>query len=310
MVKTIKAAGGGGASINAPAGIQFVPAAQGLSTGDIQLFVALFKDTFGDPDRCVVIGGLSTSTVSIIEYKRLGESWVFDPADCAFDASVTLTVTAASQFDMTVFAIDDPAGTGDRVLFISTNDAAQTPDTFEINSIVLTPGSTSLTAVLSVVAGANQPSDTNGMAAIGIPLSTTRLMTFFQDDAHFADITEATGTYTFTYDDAKVLAVAATINASIGYSGVVIGSQVLLARFDNAAGQNMMWEMTAAAVLTEEFNGFAVVGSGSYSAIANTQLPALTGISGVFAQAAPYGGGDSSGDEAAYVVATFPLDDI
>ena len=186
----VKRPAAAGASIAAPAGIQFCPAGTSIASGNDVLYVPLFKDTTGSPDRCVVVTVLSTSTVAVHEFKLLSNAWVHDPADCARDVSITLNVTATSQDDINAFAIDDPVGTGDRVVFISTNDASQTPDTFEMDSIVLTPGSSTLSAVAVVVAGTNQPTDTNGMVTVGIPSSTIRVMTLFQDDGHFADVTE------------------------------------------------------------------------------------------------------------------------
>ena len=249
------------AGIDAPAGIQFVPASLNPGASGKVVPVTMFKDTTGNPDRMVLVTPQGTAAVRIVEYKLLDNSWVLDPADCAFDTSVTLTVTATAIDDIHAFAIDDPAGTGDRVLFVSTNDASQTPDTVEINSIVLTPGASSLTAVLSVIAGSNQPSDTDGMIVISTPLTTTRIITFFQDDAHFADITEATGTYTFTYTDAKVLAVDTSIVPTQLYSMIMIGSQVVLANMQGSAIDSALkiWETDLLAVLADEFSPFAHV---------------------------------------------------
>ncbi len=309
MVKTIKKAGGGGSTINAPEGIAFLPAPVAVSSGGQQLVVTLFQSNAGDSDRIVLVGVNSTSTVGILELKRLSGAWVFDPADCAFDTSVTLNVTAAGITQITAFGIDDPAGTGDRVLFISTNDAAQTPDTFEMDSIVLTPGSSTLSAVAVVIAGANQPDDANTMAVQHIPLSTIKVMSINEDDGHFADVTEAAGTYTFTYTDAKVLAIDTTINVIDNRnSGILIGTQVVLVATKNTPNGANMWEMSATAVLTEEFSPFATVGQGTRQEVVLGAPAAITAIGGSFAMAAPFGGSDAVGEEMAYIVATFDLD--
>lgn len=295
------------AGINAPAGIQFVPATQNLSTNDFSFFIPVFKDTTGDPDRIVCLGVTTTSGVTVTEYKRNGESWIFDPVDCARDNLVSLGITASGQTKITGFAIDDPVGTGDRVLFIALNDASQTPDTFEIVSIVLTPGATSLTASAVVIAGTNQPTDTNTMVTIGIPLSTTRVMTLFEDDAHFADVTESGGTYTFTYDDSKVLAIDTSISVDQNYSGIVVGSQLALLHAGVIITSSGLWEMSTAAVLTEEWLGFA---HGSMGSIEDQQYPSgITAIGGVFATAGPTGSGGSS-QEPAYNLSTFEINDI
>ena len=291
-----------------------IPAPQSVGSSDYVLFVPLFKDTTGAPDRCVLVTILTPSTVALVEFKRLGDAWVFDPADCANDVSVTLNFTAANQAFLSAFGIDSPVASGNRIVFIAGNND-DTTDTFEMDSIVLTPGGSSLTATAVVIAGANQPTDTNFMSTCGIPLSTTRCMTFFQDDAHFADITESGGTYTFTYDDAKVLAVDTSIDVTTGegrgYSGIVIGSQVILLR--NASTNpvaSVMWEMSTSAVLTEEFNPFKAGLMGSDQGAQDKAAIAITGIGGAFAIASPIGGDGGSGQFAGYLVATFPLDSI
>lgn len=303
--------GGGGYTMHA------VPAAIALSAGDFQLFASMFKDTNGVPDRCVVVTPRSTTAVAVIEYKRLGNAWVFDPADCAYDTSVTLNFTTANQDELTAFAIDSPVASGNRILFIAGNNNAA-PDTFEMDSIVLTAGGSSLTATAVVIAGANQPTDTNFIATCNVPLSTTRVMTFFQDDAHFADLTESGGTYTFTYSDAKVLAVDTSISISSSnaraYSGLLIGSQVLLLRAGGGAGASLTtdqaWEMSITATLTEEFNPFRAGMMGTFQTPQNRAAPALTAIGGVFAIAAPVGGSGADGAYSGYLISTFPLDDI
>ena len=229
-----------------------------------------------------------------------------DSADCAVDSEITLTVTAAAQADIVPFAIDSPVGSGDRVLFIGTNDASQTPDTYEINSIVLTPGGTSLTAVLSVIAGVNAPADTNGAEYLNCPTTTSRVVTFFEDDAHFADITESTGTYTFTYTDSAATTIG-TASATQIFSAYCIGTQIFLLQ-QQALSQ--AWEVTTAGVLTESLGSFSAVGTGTFQAVTNRGDARVTAIDGSFAIAAPYGGSENTGEEMAYIIATFPLDDI
>lgn len=302
------------AAVGTPFTMHVVPGSDVVASGMYVLFVSMFKDTTGNPDRCVVVTVRNTNSVALVEYKRLGNAWVFDPADCARDDVVTLNFTVPIAGSISAFAIDNPASSGDRILFIAgANDDAT--DTFEIDSILLTPGGSSLTATAVVIAGTNQPTDTNFIATCGIPLSITRCMTFFNDDAHFADITETTGTYTFTYDDAKVLAVDTSIlitsSAAKAYSGIVIGTQVLLLRADGIAlAQDKAWEMSIAAVLTEEFSPFRAGGMGS-SQSEHTLAPAvITAIGGEFAVAAPFGGLGSAAENVAYIVAPFPLDSI
>ena len=299
-----------GASIDAPAGIHIVPAAVDKLGGDEVLYVTMFKDTTGDPDRVILVTRLSTSTIAVIEYKRLGEAWVFDSADCARDSSITLTVTANATSRTSAFAIDDPAGSGDRVLFFSTLDASQAPDTFEMNSIVLTPGATSLTASAVTIAGANQPADADSVSVVHIPLSTTRVMGIKEDDAHFADVTESGGTYTFTYTDAKVLAIDTTISITGDYAGILIGSQVMLMRGGQTPTATNAWELTAAAVLVESFEPFAAGGLGALQTVTPENFGAISAIGGQFAVAVPFGGGGASGDVSSYLISTFPLDDI
>lgn len=299
-------------SIDAPAGIQFVGSALDLDTSDYQLLVPVFTDTTGNPNRIVVVGIESTTTVSVMGYTRFGNTWVHDPATDALDEEVTLNFTAAAQGNITAFGIVNPASTGNTVLFIAGNNDA-TPDTFEMDSIVLGTGGLSATAV--VVAGTNQPTDTNTMSTVGIPLSITRVMTFFEDDAHFADVTESGGTYTFTYDDAKVLAVDTSIlitgNVGRQCSGIVIGAQVVLMRDSGNVTLCQMWEMSTAAVLTEEFNPIVVGGMGGDAVQSSSGFTAIVGIGGNFAVAtASLGWGNATGDNATYVMVTFPLDDI
>ena len=303
--------GGTISSIDAPSGIHFVPAAYNAASGDYILPVTVFKDSTGNPTHIVFVAVLTTSTIAVIEYKRFGNSWVLNQNEVARDNSITLNSTAASQSDITAFAIDDPVGTGDRVLFVATNDASQTPDTFEMDSIILTDGSTGLTAVACVIAGANQPSDTDGMATTSIPLSTTRVMSFFTDDAHFADVTETTGTYTFTYTDAKVLAVDTDITTNNrDYSGILIGSQVFFLIGSAAPNVGNGYELTTAAVLTEKFADFHAGLSGSHAITTQLNFDAITAIGGNFAVVGPVGGGDAAGDESAHIIVTFPLDDL
>ena len=307
-VNTLEAAGVGTT-------IQLVPSGEvNGGGGDVNLFVTLFKDTTGAPDRIVLVTTLTTNTVGIVEFKRLGNAWVFDPADCAHDTSVTLNFTAALQAHITAFGIDDPVSSGDRVVFIAGNNNAA-PDTFEIDSIVLTPGSSSLSAVAVVIAGANQPSDANNRATCSAASSIIRVETIANDDGHFADLTEAAGTYTFTYTDAKELAIDTSINVNSsdagGYTAIVIGSQFLLLRADSTNPvSNGAWEMNTSLTLTEEFAPFKVGLMGADQATRSTSVAAITGIDGVFAIASPVGGDGASGQSAGYIIATFPLDDI
>ncbi len=295
--------------------MQVVPGPSGVASGDYVVFAKMFRDTTGTPDRYVIVTVKSTNAVALVEYKRLGNAWVHDMADCASDSTVALNFTAAAQEHITAFAVDDPAGTGDRIVFIAGNNAAGT-DTFEMDSIVLIPGSTTLTAVAVVIAGAQQPTDTNLMATIGIPLSTTRVMTIYKDDGHFADVTESTGTYTFTYTDAKATAIDTSIDVDAAlarrYSGVVIGSQVLIlsSRGPVSLSSDVAWELTTAAALVEEFTNFRAGTMGSSQGNEAVAPAAITAIDGVFAVAGPIGGSGADGQFAAYLVSTFPLDDL
>lgn len=290
--------------------LQFVPAGQGSTARTV--LVTMFKDTSGKPDRLVRVNLLSSTTVMVTEYKRLGNAWVFDPDDCAFDASVTLNFNSLSTGRNTAFAIDSPVSSGNRVLFIAGNDFTNTPDTFEMDSIVLTPGASSLTAVAVVIAGSNQPTDTDGMGTCSIPLSTTKVMTIFEDDAHFADVTESGGTYTFTYTDAKVLAIDTAIVCSgvtaLNYSGIVVGSQVVLLDATQTFG-SAMWEMTTVAVLTQAWNPFQVGLMSLEVNAAPTLLDAITAMAGRFGIASAVLDKSSDSDHG-YIISTFPLDSI
>ncbi len=298
------------AGINAPEGIQFVPAAVTGSTDDDYLFVPVWKDDGGTPDRIVVVTILSTNTIAVISYSRHGNSWVHDNAVDVRDTSVTLNITASNLSEISAFAIESPGTSTDPILFIVTNDASQTPDTFEIDSIQLADGDTTLSAVVVTIAGANQPTDSNNMATASFALSTSRVMTFFQDDAHFADVTGNAAGFTFTYTDAKVLAVDTSIFAGQQVSGVLIGSQVVLMEAGQPPASTRLWEMSIAAVLTEEWNPFMTGLGGTHQSITNEHHGAITAIGGSFAVAYPVGGGDAAGDESAWIITTFPLDDI
>lgn len=304
----IRRASAGGDSIDAPSGIHYLGSAVSVGAGDTAVVVTVFKDTTGAPDRMVLVSVLSTSRVAVIEYRREVNHWIFDGATEAQDTVIDLNFTASAQTKITAFAIDDPAGTGNRVVFVAGNND-DTTDTFEMDSIVLGTGSLSPTAV--TIAGANQPTDTNTMLTISIPLSTTRVMTFFQDDAHFADITEAAGTYTFTYTDNKVEAIDGNINPISGaYSGICIGPRVVLAKSANSPFSTAIWELTTAAVLTEAFNPFNTQGLAAHAS-ANTIFPAVAAINGTFAIATPGPGtGDASTDDIGYTLTTFDLDAI
>lgn len=307
-----------GASIDAPAGIQKMPGPGGLggASPDYQLHVTMFKDTTGKPDRAVVVTSLTSNTIAVAEYKLLGNSWVFDAADCAADFSVTLQNTPDNQQHMTAFAIDSPGGTGDRVLFIAYNISGA-PDVHAMDSIVLTPGSTTLTTTAVTItedAADRQPDDLENLATVNIPLTTSTIMTILLDDAYFATITESAGTYTFTYDKAKVLAIDTTITASStlakNYSGIVIGTQVFLASLSAGVISSNAWELTTGAVLVESFEPFAA-GISLYSGSPAQAPAAVTAIGGNFAIAGAIGATDAGvGIGWAYDIATFPLDDI
>jgi len=307
---------GGGLTWAAAGGspqLQIIPA-QVNDGNDASFFVPLFKDTTGKPDRCVVVGVVNNAAFSIIEYKLLDNAWVFDPDDCAWDVSVSTNFSCASSSDPMVFAIANPASSGNRVLFIAGNHYPNSPDTFEIDSIVLTPGGSSLSATAVTITGGNQPTDTDGMKTCSIPLSITRVMTFYQDDAHFANITESGGTYTFTYGDAKVLAVDTSIDVDANqyYSGICIGSQVLLLNsYSTATNLAAAWEMNTSASLIQEWNPFRVGLMGAEQAQGLVPV-VLTGLDGDFAVASPIGGdGVADGLQAnGFIVTAFPLDSI
>lgn len=291
---------------------QFVPGSP--RAGNYILFVTVFKDANGAPDRCVVVAILSTNTISFIEYKRLDNAWVFDSADCGLDVEVTLNFTADNITRMTAFAIDSPVASGDRILFISGNNN-DTTDTFEMDSIIMNGvAANAHSAVAVVIAGANQPVDTNTIATMSIALSTTRAMTFFNDDAHFADITEAAGTYTFTYTDSIVTAVDTSIEVESvnarAYSGIIIGSQVVLFQSHGLPTSSAMWEMNAAATLTEEFNPFSTGVASSDNDDELRTSSAITAIEGSFALAAPVGGTGTTGQKPSFILSEFPLDSI
>lgn len=287
-----------------------LPGPRPLSTGDAQLIVTMFKDTTGTPDRIVVVTVLSTNSIGIYEYVRLADNAYHFVSDiCARHASFTLNFTAANQLQITAFAIDSPAGTNDRVLFITMNDASQSPDTFEAVSIVLTPGAVNtLVDVTCVIAGTNQPTDSNAMVVVSTAASTTRVLTFFQDDFHRADLTESSGTYTLTYDDAKVLAVDTTILPAQDYSMIVVGSQVLLMRAESDLVNSNLYEMSTAGVLTEAFEPWATGGMGTTMTAVAAGIPALTAIDGSFAVAAPFGNSAGAGGEAAMLITAFDVD--
>lgn len=310
MVKTIKK-GGGGAAFNGPAGIHHVPAAGSGSSSDDYLFCPVWKDGGGTPDRVVLVTVLDTNTVAVITFSlQSSGAWIFDPAIDIFDTSVTLNVTSNASGIINAFAVESPGTSTDPILFISTNDASQTPDTLEMDSIQLVDGSRSLTAVAATIAGTNQPTDTDGMSITSCALSTSRVMTFFQDDAHFADITGNAAGFTFTYTDAKVLAVDTNIQTNQTYSLFLIGSQVILMHGGASSLSTAIWEMTVAAVLLEEFNPFGSGLSGGYQNVWNEHHDRITAIGGSFAIASPVGGGDAAADESAWIVTTFDLDAV
>ena len=257
----------------------------------------------------VVVTSLTTSTVALIEYKRLSDnSWVFDPADCAYDTSVTLNFTADNQARIIPFGIDSPATSSDRIVFIAGNNDDAT-DTYEVDSIVLTPGGSSLTATAVVIAtsgGKPQPPDANARRTLSIPLTTATLMTLTEDDAYFCTITESSNTFTFTYDQDAVTAIDTSISITVGYSGICVGTQVLLFS-SNTWANPKLWELTKAAALTEEFFPFAVGGTATSQSEGSKHFAALTAIDGNFAMASPYGGG-AAGSESAWRMSTFDVD--
>ncbi len=300
----------GGLIIDAPDGIQFVPAPVSVVGSDDVVICPVWKDDSGRPDRIVVLTILSTTAVALITYSLHQNAWVFDPTIDAVDTTITLAIAAAAaQNDINAFAVESPGTATDPILFISQNDASQTPDTFEMNSIQLADGARSLTAVAVTIAGINQPTDTNGMATVSCALSTSRVLTFFEDDAHFADVTGDESGFTFTYDDAKASAVDTSIVSAQEYSAFLIGSQVVLFQGGDEPDLNRMWEITPAGVLTEEFNPFTAGLSGSQQDIASEHHSTITAIGGHFAIAGPVGG-LGAGQPCAYIITTFPLDDI
>ncbi len=277
-----------------------------FGSSDRQHLVPIWKDTTGVITNCAMVVVLSTSTVAVVEYRRIGNDWVHD-GTLGRDATVTLTVTAAAANQITAFGIDSPADSSNRLLFIATNDGGQTPDTFEVNSIDLNDGE-GLTATAVTIAGANQPTDTNTMSTVSVAASTTSLLTIFEDDGHTAVISGDETGITLTYTGAKVAAIDTSIAVtnSDAYSLYLIGAQVVLMKAGGPIADLSLWEMNTSFVLTTEFLNVSV-GLGFKS---NTQQPSeLFPIAGVFGVASAMEPGALT-IGSARIAATFPLDSL
>ena len=267
--------------------------------------VPVWKDTTGIIDHCVMVTGTTTTNVHVAELRRIGNLWVHD-GTLARDATVTLGVTATAITNITCFAIDSPGTSSNRILFVATNDVAQTPDTFEMFSIDLTDAET-LTATAVTITGANQPTDTNTMSTASCALSTTSVATIFEDDGHTAVLSGDETGFTLTYTAAKVSAIDTSISvtgtAGVTYSMYLIGTQLVLYRNDAAGitGQ-ALWEMSTTFALTDEFLDVGL-GPGQLGTHSN----ALFAISGSFAISTMVG---STAPSSPITAGIFPLDSL
>lgn len=298
----------------AAAGVVTIP--PGLNTGGQNTYlIPIVEDTLGAPTRCAVVAYSAANNAKIITYSFRGGAWFLDPAVDAQDPTVTVGVTSSNIARMHAFAIESPGTATVPVVFIETHDVAGTPDTFAIRSVLVADADTTLVTVGCTIAGANAPPDTNLGGTMSVPVTTNRIMTFFQDDIYFGDITGA-GTggdpFTITYTDAPVLAYASVDVSSANvrkFSGALIGTQVVLLRAGAGAGSNAMWELTPAGVLTQTLDPFNVGGMGVHLDQQLVDHAMVFPHDGSFQIASPFAGGASNG-AAAYLLSPLPLDDI
>ena len=256
------------------------------TNGDTSYLVPVWKDTTGIITHAVLLSVLTNNTVAVTELRLTGANWVHD-GTLARDASVTLNFTAADQLHIHAFAVDSPGASDERILFITGNNDAGT-DTFEVDSIDLSGGE-SLTATAVIIAGSNQPTDTNAMGTVSAALSVLRVGTIFGGTGHRADVTGDEDGFTFTYDDAKVTSIDNSLNVGgsnlPSFSMYLIGTQLLLKAEDPGASNTVgmiLWELTAAFVLTDEFHD-VMVGPGVTNQSADLFPSGLVPIAGSFA---------------------------
>lgn len=289
---------------------QFIGAgSSAYATNDLIHIVPVWKDTTGVITHLVVVTILTTTTVSILEYRLDGNEWRHDGV-LGRDATVTLnfTTTAAAQ-NITFFAVDSPGSSTNRILFVAGNNDDAT-DTFEMDSIDLNDGE-GLTATAVTIAGANQPTDTNTMSTVSCAISTSAIRTIFQDDGHSGDVTGDETGFTVTYTTAKVTAIDTSISvdstAGVTYSMYFIGTQLLLLRNNSTAqeiGDFSMWEMNSSFVLTTEFLDTSMGLGGQNSTTMQSRLAPIRGAFGV----TTFLSGQATADRSGAILAKFTLD--
>ena len=285
----------------------------GLNTGGQNNYVLPFYvDNTGSPVRAANVALVSVNNVKVITYSRAGGVWYHKVGIDGLDASVALGVNSSHIARMHGFAIESPADATNPVVFIETHDTAGVPDTFVIRSIEVTDGSTLMTAVAVTIAGANAPPDTNLMGTMSGPIASNKIMTFFQDDIYFGDITGDETGFTITYTDAKVTAFDVAVDVAATnvrkYSGYNVGTRVVLMRSDGPA-LSAMWELTTAGVLVAAFDPFTLAGLSNDLTDSLVNHAHVIAQDGDFAMLSPIGAG-SNNQNAHYAISGFPLNDF
>ncbi len=296
--------------------LSLVPAGTG-KISDTVFLCPVYADDLGAPVRAASVAFLTTSTLQLNTFSLKGGQWVFTPGLDAQDSSIAIGVTATNFGRMHCFGIQGPGTSSDLVVFIMTHDAAGAPDTFVIRSITIADGATSLTAVAVTIAGANAPPDTNDGGAMSVPIGTNRIMTFFQDDIYFGDIT-GSGPFTITYTDAPVLAWDTNMDVSVASGKRVfahcIGTRVVVLRSGSSISTNLpftpgLWELDTAGAVVKTRNPWHGGGMGSNLELAGLYRVSLFAERGAFMIATPFATNDSSRSMAT-MLTLLPIDDV
>ncbi len=285
----------------------------GQNTGSQNNYVIPFyNDNTGSPTRAANVAFSSTNNAKIVTYTRAGSVWYFKDGIDGIDASVAIGFNSSNIARMHSFGIESPADATNPIVFLETHNAAGTPDTFAIVSVEVTDGSTAMTAVNCTIAGANAPPDTNLMGTMSVPIATNKIMTFFQDDIYFGDITGDETGFSITYTDAKVTAFDVAVDVASAnvrkYSGYSIGTQVVLMRSGEPA-VSAMWELTTAGVLVAAFDPFTLAGLSNDLTDSLVNHAHVVAQDGDFAMLSPIGAG-SNNQNAHYAISGFPLNDF
>jgi hypothetical protein len=285
----------------------------GLNSGGHNNYVLPFYvDNTGSPTRAVNVAFTGVNSCRIITYTRAESVWYHKVGVDGLDISVVFGFNSSNIARMHGFAIESPADATNPVVFIETHDVSQTPDTFAIVSIEVTDGSTSMSPVTCTIAGANAPPNTNLMGTMSVPIASNKIMTFFQDDIYFGDITGDETGFTITYTDPKVTAFDVAVDVAAAnvrkYTGYSIGTQVVLMR-SGGPEVSGMWELTSAGVLVAAFDPFTIAGLSNDLTDSLVNHAHVIAQDGDFAMLSPVGAATSN-QNVHYTISGFPLDDF